>query len=335
MDGSVATLVRASTSPAQQAGREGRVVIGGIRERVTMESFLDLLRDNSTVTGRLVTTIVMVIAAVVVGTAGGRLVGWRLSDAYTRYYVRKAVHYVTFIVLLIALAVVWRPFAGRVGVVLGLAAAGIAFAMQEVIGALAGWVSILTGRQFRVGDRIQMGGVRGDVLDITPLRTTVLEIGSNSEASSWVRGRQYTGRTVSISNKAVFNEPVYNSTAALDHLWEELTLTISYRDDWRLAEQILREEAQRASASQGARQAMTEMRRRYPVGRTEVEPRVFVRATDNWIELSARFVVPVREARAVKDTVTRTVLDRLAEASIPIASATQDVTVRRVAAEEG
>ncbi|GAA3939745.1 hypothetical protein Aau02nite_48790 [Amorphoplanes auranticolor] len=293
-----------------------------------MDAFFDLLRDNSTVTGRLVTTVVLVIVAVAVGTAAGRLAGWRLGEPYTRYYARKAVHYVTFAVLLVTLAVVWRPFAGRVGVVLGLAAAGIAFAMQEVIGALAGWASILTGRQFRVGDRIQMGGVRGDVLDITPLRTTVLEIGSSSDTASWVRGRQYTGRTVSISNKAVFNEPVYNSTAALDHLWEELTITISYRDDWRLAETILREEAQRTSASQGAQQAITQMRRRYPVGRTEVEPRVFVRATDNWIELSARFVVPVREARAVKDIVTRTVLDRLTEASIPIASATQDVTVR-------
>ena len=289
---------------------------------------MDLLRDNTTVAGRLVTSAVMTAAAVALGTAAGRLAGWRIRDAYTRYYARKAVHYVAFTVLLVALAVLWRPFAGRVGVVLGLAAAGIAFAMQEVIGAVAGWVSILTGRQFRVGDRIQMGGVRGDVLDVTPLRTTVLEIGSGTDAASWVRGRQYTGRTVSISNKAVFSEPVYNSTAALDHLWEELTLTISYRDNWRLAETILREEAERASSSHGAQQAMTDMRRRYPVGRTEVQPRVFIRATDNWIELSARFVVPVREARAVKDAVTRTVLDRLADASIPIASATQDVTVR-------
>ncbi len=63
---------------------------------------------------------------------------------------------------------------------------------------------------------------------------------------------------------------------------------------------------------------------------------VRARHTDNWIELSARFVVPVREARAVKDRVTRTVLDRLAEASIPIASATQEVTVRPAdSAEDG
>lgn len=293
-----------------------------------MWEFLELLRDTSSLAGRLATTGALVAAAVVLGGLAGRLLARRAADPYNRYYVRKAAHYGVFVLLLIALAVVWRPFAGRIGVVVGLAAAGVAFAMQEVIGALAGWTSILTGRQFRVGDRIEMGGVRGDVLDITPLRTKVLEIGTTEPGNSWVRGRQYTGRVVSISNKAVFSEPVFNSTAVLEHLWEELTVPVRHGGDWRLAEQILREEAERVSAAQGARQAIEAMRRRYPVGRTEVEPRVFVRPTDNWVELSARFVVPVRSARAVKDELSRRVLDRFAEHGIEVASATQDVTVR-------
>ena len=171
--------------------------------------------------------------------------------------------------------------------------------------------------------------MRGDVLDITPLRTKILEIGSGRDEASWVRGRQYTGRVVSISNKAVFSEPVYNSSAAFEYLWEELTLPVPHREDWRLAERILREEAERASASAGAQQAIEEMRRRYPVERAEVEPRVFVRATDNWVELSARFVVPVRGARGIKDEMSRRVLDRFTEHGLSVASATQDVTVHR------
>jgi small-conductance mechanosensitive channel len=292
-----------------------------------VDAFLDLLRDNSSVVGRLVTTAVLVAAAVPVAAVLGTLVGRSADDPYTRYYLRKSARYAVLFVLLIALAVVWQPFAGRIGVVLGLAAAGVAFAMQEVIGALAGWVSILSSRQFRVGDRIQMGGVRGDVLDITPLRTKLLEIGSSGDGESWVRARQYTGRLVSVSNKAVFSEPVYNSSAAFDYLWEELTLPVPYDDDWQLGERILREEAERASSSADARTAIAEMRRRYLVGRADVEPRVFVRATDNWVELAARFVVPVRDARRIKDEMTRRVLVRFAEEGLSVASATQDVTV--------
>ena len=294
-----------------------------------MEAFLELLRDNSSVLGRLVTTGVVVVVGVMLAVVAGRMAGRRSNDPYTRYYLRKSARYLVLGLVVVALAVVWQPFAGRIGVVLGLTAAGVAFAMQEVIGALAGWVSILSSRQYRVGDRIQMGGVRGDVLDVTPLRTKLLEIGSAGDDGAWVRARQYTGRIVSVSNKAVFTEPVYNSSAAFDYLWEELTLPVPYTQDWRRAEQILREEAEHASASAGAREAMTKMRERYPVGRAEVEPRVFVRATDNWLELSARFVVPVRDARRVKDEMSRRVLARFDEAGLSVASATQDITVRR------
>ncbi len=292
-----------------------------------MNDFVDLLRDSTSVGGRLVSTAVLLAVAIPAAIVLGRLAGRRTDDPYFKYYLRKTVRYAVLSTTLIALAVLWRPFAGRIGVVLGLGAAGVAFAMQEVIGALAGWVSILSSRQYRVGDRVEMGGVRGDVVDVTPLRTKLLEIGSASDAGSWVRARQYTGRMVSISNKAVFTAPVYNSSAAFDYLWEELTVPVPYSDDRELAESILQEEAERTSASGGAREAIGQMRRRYPVGRADVEPRVFVRLTDNWVELSARFVVPVRDARLVKDQMTRRVLDRFADAGLTIASETRDVTL--------
>jgi small-conductance mechanosensitive channel len=231
-------------------------------------------------------------------------------------------------VVVVALGVLWRAFAGRVGVVLGLATAGLAFAMQEVVGAIAGWFNIVSGRIFRVGDRIQMGGVRGDVIDITPLRTKVMEIGSSVGDGSWVAGRQYTGRIVAISNKATFTEPVFNYSAAFEFIWEELTVPVAYREDWRAAERILAEEASRVSDSEGARGAIEHMARRYPVPRAEIEPRVYARATDNYMELSARFVVPVRTARTAKDAMTRRVMERLAGAGIDVASVTQEVTLR-------
>lgn len=292
-----------------------------------MDRFLEAVWDTSSVSGRLVTSVVLILLAVVLAALVGRLATLRVDDTANRYYLRKAVHYLTVVALLFALALLWRPFAGRVGVVFGLLAAGLALAMQEVIGAFAGWVSILTGRQFRVGDRIQMCGVRGDVLDITPLRTRILESGSSSDPESWIRGRQYTGRVVSLSNRFVFSAPVYNSSTVLDHLWEELTLPVPYEADWHLAERILCEEAENTSSTVEARRAIDQMRRRYPVAEAEVDPRVFVRATPNWVELSARFVVPVRAARQVKDQVTRRVLDRFAENGIRVASVTQDITV--------
>jgi small-conductance mechanosensitive channel len=72
---------------------------------------------------------------------------------------------------------------------------------------------------------------------------------------------------------------------------------------------------------------MAEMQRRYPVPHSELEPRVYVRATDNYMELAARFVVPVRTSRTAVNDLTRRIRERLDEAGISIASSTMDVTV--------
>jgi small-conductance mechanosensitive channel len=294
-----------------------------------VSSLVDLLADNESVAGRWATSAVVVALGVLAAAVLGRLAARRSDDPYARYYARKLARYAVAAVVVVALAVVWRAFAGRLGVVLGLATAGVAFAMQEVIGAVAGWFNIVSGRIFKVGDRIQMGGVRGDVLDITPLRTKVLEIGSGTDETSWVRGRQHTGRIVAISNKATFTEPVFNYSAAFGFIWEELTVPVAYDADWQMAESILEDEARAVSAAEGAQEAIHEMARHFPVPRAEVEPRVYARATDDYLELSARFVVPVRAARSAKDSLARSVVERFADAGIEVASATQDVKVRR------
>jgi small-conductance mechanosensitive channel len=293
-----------------------------------MGTIVELLEDNQSAGGRLVTTAALLAAALVLGWLLAPLVTRHVEDPYTRYHLRKAVRYTLVAVALVAIAIVWKPFAGRVGVVLGLTAAGLAFAMQEVIGAIAGWFNIVLGSIFRVGDRVEMGGVRGDVIDVTPLRTKILEIGSASDDDAWVKGRQHTGRIVAVSNKTTFTQPVYNYSAVFEYIWEELSLPISHHGDWQAAERIMRDEAERVSRSAGARKAVEQMARRYPVPRTELEPRVFVRATDNWMELAARFVVPVRTARSTKDELTRRVRARLDEAGIEIASETVEATVR-------
>jgi small-conductance mechanosensitive channel len=124
-----------------------------------------------------------------------------------------------------------------------------------------------------------------------------------------------------------FTQPVYNYSAAFDYIWEEVTVPIPYQADWRRAEEIILDEVRHASRSEEAQQAMQRMAATYPVPKTEVEPRVFARATDDWMALAARFIVPVRAARSTKDEVTRRIVARLQDAGIEIASKTLDTTV--------
>jgi small-conductance mechanosensitive channel len=144
-----------------------------------------------------------------------------------------------------------------------------------------------------------------------------------------VRSRQLAGRIVAVSNKLTCTQPVFNYSAGFEYVWEEMVVPIPHDGDWRRAETVLREEVRRVSASEGPREAIAALADRFPMPRAELEPRVFVRATDDWMELAARFVVPVRSALLVKDEMTRRVRLRFDEEGIAIASRTMEVTPRR------
>lgn len=273
------------------------------------------------VLGRGAVTVAVGAVLLLVAWTLGRGVSRAFDDPQQSYNARRLIRTAAWLVLLVGLVLIWRPLGGNLAPALGLATAGIAFAMQEVIGAIAGWFNITFGSIFRVGDRVQMAGVQGDVIDISLLKTRLMEIGS-ADGSTWVKGRQFTGRVVTVSNKASFTEPVFNYSSYFEFIWEEVEVAIPHHGDWQAASAILEREARRQSASDGARQAMKDVRRRFPVPAAEVEPRVFASADENFMRLAVRFVVPIRNARSVKDDVIRRIHTSLASTGVEIIATT-------------
>lgn len=167
---------------------------------------------------------------------------------------------------------IWLGVGSNLTVAMGILGAGIAFASQEVIGSFAGYLNIVSGSIYRIGDRVRIGNVAGDVMDISILRTTVMEIGE------WVKADQYTGRIVTIANRAVFADPVYNYTQHWGYIWDEITVPITYASDWRRAVEIMLQHGQQYTEElhADAEARLGRMIDRYPVGRTQVEPTTYL-----------------------------------------------------------
>jgi len=250
------------------------------------------------------------------------------------FWTRQAVKVLTAVVLVVGLVSIWFDDAGRIATAAGLVTAGVAVALQRVITSFAAYLIILRGRVYTVGDRITMGGVRGDVVAVGFMQTTVMEMGeppsvlAGAEPAVWVQSRQYTGRLVRISNDKIFDSPVYNYTREFPYLWEEMHLPIRYQDDRAKVEQILLDAARRHTQRfmAPATEALGDLRRRFTLPEdASLEPTVYWRLTDNWLELNLRFVVPERGIRAIKDAMSRDILAALDAAKIGLASATYDI----------
>jgi small-conductance mechanosensitive channel len=306
-------------------GPERTVEIGGVK----------LVGVNAETGGKLLATLVLIVVVVLLSRLLQAVAGWfprRRHDERVRFWVRQAIRMITAAVLLIGVVSIWFDDPSRLATALGLVTAGLAFALQKVVTAVAGYFVILRGKTFHVGDRIVMGGVRGDVIALGFIQTTIMEMGQpppvqNDDPAMWVRSRQYTGRIVTISNSKIFDEPVYNYSREFPYIWEEMTLPITYAADRARAEQILLEAAARHTVPIGkiGADALAHMQRLYFLRPAEVAPCVYYRLTDNWLELTVRFIARDHGVRELKDALSRDIMRALDEAGIGVASATFDI----------
>ncbi len=247
-------------------------------------------------------------------------------------WARKSVRIVIAMIAGLLLLSIWFDDPERLATFTGLVAAGLAFASQNLVLSIAAYFVIVFGKVFDLGHRIELGGVRGDVLDIGLVKTTIMEMGVPAELfpdpHHWVAARQYTGRVVSVVNAEIFKQPVFNYTASFELLWEELRIPLRYGTDLAVAERVVIDAAREHTREHvtAARAQLEALRRLYLIEPGDLEPRAFLRLTDNWLELSVRFVVSTHGVRVIKDRISRDVLAGFTRAGVEIASQTIEIT---------
>ena len=246
-----------------------------------------------------------------------------------QFWAKQGVSLIVAAILILGIMSIWFDSPARLASAFALIGAGVAFALQRVITAVAGYFVILRGKTFNVGDRIMMGGVRGDVIDLSFMQTRIMEMGQapkeqGDAPSMWVRSRQFTGRIVTVTNDKVFDEPIYNYTHEFPYIWDEINLPIRYQDDRAKAEQILLEAARRHAVTRDkiGDDEVKRLEGSFGIKVGDIEPHTYWRITDNWLEITIRFLAPDHGIRNIKDQMSREILAALDTEKIGIASGT-------------
>ncbi len=296
---------------------------------------IDFIGINAENGRKLLLTIALIAIVLLIGWILRRIANKVLgSDSQTihRFWTQQGIGLFTTILLIISILSVWFDDPTRLTTAIGLISAGLAFALQKVVTSVAGYFVILRGKNFTIGDRISMGGVRGDVIGLGFIQTTIMEMGQppavqNADPAMWVKSRQFTGRIVSVANAKIFDEAIYNYTRDFPFIWEEITIPITYQDKRDKAEEIMLAATNKhvLRISEISAVAVKKLEDEYYVDVNDFEPRVFYRITDNWLELSVRFIVSDHKVRGIKDAISRDILQAFDAEGIGIASATYDI----------
>ncbi|MFN2111244.1 MAG: mechanosensitive ion channel family protein [Anaerolineae bacterium] len=252
-----------------------------------------------------------------------RTVSGQIKQPEMRYKFRKLTTFTGYVIAVMFLLSVFVNQLGNFTVAFGIASAGIAFALQEVIASVAGWLAASFSSFYKVGDRVQLGGIKGDVIDMNILRTTLMECGD------WVDADLYNGRIVRIANSFIFKEPVFNYSAHFPFLWDEITVPVKYGSDYRLAREILERITNELTKDYVpiAREAWKEVMELFLIEEESVKPVVTIVANDNWMEFTVRYVVDYKKRRSFKDQLFRHILEAFeqTEDRVALASATVQI----------
>lgn len=285
-----------------------------------MQNFIETWLFDPTI-AKFVIALIGVLIVITISRLMKRSLSRFIKENETRYRTRKFITFLSYLVIVFVIANIYSNRLGNVTVAFGVAGAGIAFALQEVIASIAGWFAVSFAGFYKVGDRVQLGGIKGDVIDISILRTTLMEVGE------WVKGDLYSGRIVRIANSFVFKEAVFNYSGDFPFLWDEIVVPIKYGSDRQLARQILEKATKQVIGDyeQQAREAWQKMVNNYMVEEATVRPIVTLIANDNWMEYTVRYVVDFKKRRITKDQLFTRILDEMDQTDGKVAMASMTV----------
>lgn len=252
----------------------------------------------------------------------GRITKKVIKDRKTQITFNKGIMVISAIIFLILIIQIWVENTESLVLSYGIIAAGVAIALQDLFRNFVGGIIIALTSVYKIGDRVEVEGSVGDIMDIGIMSTTMMEI------KGWIAAEQPTGRLVIIPNSIVITDRIYNYTKDHNFIWDEITIPLTYDSDWKAAIYNIMEIVKKETGEM-TEQAENEVERlgeKYYLPKKVTEPAVYVKLTDNWVELGIRYVSDSKSRRILSDLLNRKILEDIsASDTYNIASETMDI----------
>lgn len=269
------------------------------------QRIMDYFQNSPDLTANIIQTVGVILLLWLVRLIVLRVVVKRTESKRTHYKWRKNLTYITSSIGVLVIGQTWFAGIESLATFLGLLSAGIAIALKDPVTDLAAWLFIIWRRPFDVGDRIELGVSKGDVIDVRPFKFTILEIGN------WVDADQSTGRVIHIPNHHVFTKQLANYTSDFEFIWNEVQVLVTFESDWKKAKEILTNIVNEVSKDviEGAKKQIAKASKSYLIEYRYLTPIVYTNVKDSGINLTVRYLTDPRRRRGTSQIIWEQILD--------------------------
>jgi small-conductance mechanosensitive channel len=270
-------------------------------------------------------TIAVLVLGAIILSVGHKVVASRSANPKEDYRRQRLLSTLVLVIGAAIIVALWSRLFQHTSTFLGLIGAGLAVALREPLLSIAGRIAIFVGHMYTAGDRIEINKMSGDVIDVGFFYTRMMEIGN------WIGGDQYSGRLIQFANAQVFGTAVFNYTRNFAYVWDEIKLPVTYSSNIQAARDILKNTGGEYTREfmAGAEAQIEKMERIFRVPRFEVEPVVYMKVTDNWVELTLRYLVAPNKRRTASSYIFENIFKEIKQREdIQIASSSMSLTVQ-------
>lgn len=278
-----------------------------------MAEFQDYLQQTlagtSLQVSNLIETVLIILVLILIRVTLARIIDRQVKKTASRYRWRKNINYTLVFIGLLLIGRTWIEALGSLATFLGLLSAGLAIALRDPVTDIAGWIFLVWRKPFQLGDRIEVGNHKGDVIDIRFFKFTVLEIGN------WVHADQSTGRVIHIPNHLVLSESIANYTSDFEFIWNEIEVVFTFESDWKKAKQILEKitEDHLMDYVNDAEQQVKKASKSYLIHYRNLTPIVYTDVVDDGIKMTIRHLSNPRRRRGINQMIWEDILNAVAE----------------------
>lgn len=214
-----------------------------------------------------------------------------------------------YVMLVIIISAIWVDKIGSFATFFGLVTAGLAIALKDLIVNIAGWLFILIRKPFELGDRIEIDGIAGDVIDVRFYQFTLNEI------NNWVDADQSTGRIIHVPNGRVFQVPQANFTQGFRQIWNEMGVMVTFESNWKKAKEILEKIVNNHAVifTKTSEKQLMEASEKFMIYYSSLSPIVYTSVKDSGIMLTMRYLVDPKNRRSTEHKIWEDILEDFAE----------------------
>ncbi len=255
---------------------------------------------------QIVFSLVAIVVTYLITLTIVHIINKTVKDLKRKYTLRKFTAYIATFICILAIILIWIKSAASVTTIISVLAAGLTLALHQPITSIAGWLLILVRRPYETGDRIAIGNISGDVIDIRLFYTSILEIGN------WVDADQSTGRIIHCPNGKVFTEPIFNYTRGFEYIWNEIKIVVTFESNWKKAKDIILDIGSKDYIELGekVKGRLERMSKKYMIHYEKLTPIVWTKIVDFGVELTLRYLTEARKRRSTQDAICHDILEK-------------------------